>query len=170
MNWDAISAIAETIGVVVVISLIYLATQISFAKLAAADVSRPLRSNGVREIGFTMATNPDLRKNWVEAGSLDRVYSELGERLGVNPDAAAQLDWLVISWVWLHWGQYHSTNTQADIDELEQLIGVFYSMPPISIIWYHSPYPKGLADPEFIRFVEVAVSKYGRSEDTQNGK
>ena len=166
MNWDAISAVAETIGVIVVIiSIIYLATQVKFAKLAAADVSRHLRSNGVREIGFAMANNPDLRKNWVQAGNLDNDYAQLADHLGVDSDAAAQLDWLVVSWVWLHWGQYHSTTTKADLAELEQLIGVFYSMPPISTIWYHSPYPKGLADPEFVRFVEKAVSKYGRTEN-----
>ncbi len=38
MNWDAISAILEAIGVIViVISLLYLALQIRFARLAAAD-------------------------------------------------------------------------------------------------------------------------------------
>ena len=41
MNWLAIAAISETIGVIaVVISLLYLAFQIRFARLAAADTSR----------------------------------------------------------------------------------------------------------------------------------
>ena len=169
MNWDAISAISESIGaVIVVVSLIYVATQIKFAKLAAADVSRHLRSNGVREMGLAMAANPDLRANWMAAGRLDKDYERLAERLGVNVDGAVQLDWIVTSWVWLHWGQYHSTTTKADINELEHLIGVFYSMPPISTIWKYGPYPKGLADEQFANFVETAVSKYGINENTEN--
>ena len=165
MNWDAVSAISEAIGVVVVIiSLIYLATQIKHAKLAAADLSRHLRSNGVREIGFAMATNSDLRKNWIAAGDLERGYAELAEKLAIDLDGAAQLDWLVTSWIWLHWGQFSSTTTQTDIEELEKLVGTFYASRPISTIWYNSPYPKGMTDPDFVNFVETAVAKYGARE------
>ena len=58
MNWDAISAILEAIGVIaIVISLLYLALQIRFARLAAADTSRTARSIGVREIDLTMVSN-----------------------------------------------------------------------------------------------------------------
>ncbi len=50
MNWDTVAAISETVGVIaVVISLLYLAFQVRFARLAAADTSRTARSIGVRE-------------------------------------------------------------------------------------------------------------------------
>lgn len=51
MNWNVVSAISEVVGVIViVISLLYLAFQIRFARLAAADTSRMARVIGVREI------------------------------------------------------------------------------------------------------------------------
>lgn len=66
MNWIAISAIAEAIGVIaVVISLLYLAFQIRFARIAAADNSRAARAVGIREIDLTMVNNPELRENWI---------------------------------------------------------------------------------------------------------
>ena len=41
MNWDELSAISSAVGVIViVITLLYLALQIRFARLAAADTSR----------------------------------------------------------------------------------------------------------------------------------
>ena len=60
MNWDAISAISEAAsGIAVVISLLYLAIQVRFARLAAADVSRTARSIGVRENVLAMANNSE---------------------------------------------------------------------------------------------------------------
>lgn len=67
MNWETISAILEAVGVIaVVISLLYLALQIRFARLAAADASRTARAIGVRDIDLTMVNNAELRKNWLK--------------------------------------------------------------------------------------------------------
>jgi hypothetical protein len=46
MNWEAIGALA------VVATLVYLATQVRYAKQAAADQNRLTRANGVREIAL----------------------------------------------------------------------------------------------------------------------
>ena len=46
-NWDAVSATAEAVVVLaVVVSLIYLATQVRFARLAAADTTRHIARIG----------------------------------------------------------------------------------------------------------------------------
>ncbi|MGI9568416.1 MAG: hypothetical protein ACR2PH_01450, partial [Desulfobulbia bacterium] len=71
MNWETISAILEAVGVIaVVISLLYLALQIRFARLAAADTSRTARSIGVRDIDLNMVNNAGLRENWLKSSNL----------------------------------------------------------------------------------------------------
>ncbi len=47
MNWEAIGALGETLGaLLVLITLIYLATQVRYAKNAAADANRLARAKG----------------------------------------------------------------------------------------------------------------------------
>ncbi|MDA1372383.1 MAG: hypothetical protein O2971_16680 [Proteobacteria bacterium] len=58
MNWEAIGAIGEILGAfAVVATLVYLATQIRYAKEAASDANRIARATGVREFNLAMATN-----------------------------------------------------------------------------------------------------------------
>ena len=81
MNWDVISAITEAVGVIaVVISLLYLAFQIRFARLAVADTSRTARAVGVRENIHAMVNNSELRENWMKSSNLESVVSVRGTR------------------------------------------------------------------------------------------
>ena len=143
----------------VMASLIYLATQIRFAKLAAADFSRLTRVTGVRENLRETANNAELRKNWLKSTGLAPAYESLGSSLGVDADAAIQIDFMCQSWMWLHWGHYSSITKQSDLDELGHTIGMFYSVPPMSTCWAESPYPKALLDMAFIQFIDDAVAK-----------
>lgn len=154
----------------VMASLIYLATQIRFAKLAAADFSRLTRVTGVRENLRETANSAELRKNWLESSGLRPAYESLGSSLGVDADAAMQIDFMCQSWMWLHWGQYSSITKQSDLDELGRAIGMFYSAPPMSTCWIESPYPKALLEPGFIQFIEEAVVKNGRSATSPSEK
>jgi hypothetical protein len=160
MNWDAISAILETIGVIViVISLLYLALQIRFARLAAADTSRTARSIGVREIDLTMVNNAGLRKNWLKSSNLTPIYQELGSQLNLSVEEALQVDTVCQCWMRLHWGQFKSITTPEDLKDLESLISVFYLSPPMKNCWVESPYGKATYDADFVKFVDDAVSK-----------
>jgi hypothetical protein len=160
MNWDAISAILETIGVIViVISLLYLALQIRFARLAAADTSRTARSIGVREIDLTMVNNAGLRKNWLKSSNLTPIYQELGSQLNLSVEKALQVDTVCQCWMRLHWGQFKSITTPEDLKDLESLISVFYLSPPMKNCWVESPYGKATYDADFVKFVDDAVSK-----------
>lgn len=94
----------------VMASLIYLATQIRFAKLAAADLSRLTRVTGVRENLRETANNAELRKNWLKSTGLESAYETLGSSLGVGADAAVQIDFMCQSWMWLHWGALQFNN------------------------------------------------------------
>ena len=160
MNWETISSILEAVGVIaVVISLLYLALQVRFARLAAADTSRTARSVGVRENVLAMANNPELCKNWMKSSGLKSEYEKLGSELNISADGAIQVDNMCQCWMWLHWGQYKSIKTRADLEELENIVSVFYSVPPMLNFWRKSPYGSKVFDEDFVRFVEGAISK-----------
>ena len=161
MNWDAISAISEAVGVVaIVISLLYLAFQIKFARLAAADTSRTARAIGVREIDLTMVNSSELRANWLKSSNLIPIYEELGSQLNLSVEQTLQVDTICQCWMRLHWGQFKSITTPDDLKDLESLIAVFYSQPPMQNCWEQSPYGKKTYDADFVQFVNEAVSKH----------
>ena len=160
MNWLAFSAIAEATGVVaLVVSLLYLAFQVRFARLAASDTSRTARSIGIREIDLTMVNNPELRKNWIEASELKTVYEALGSEMGVSVDCALQVDTVCQCWSRLHWGQFKSITTPEDLADLRRLVSVFYATPPMLNCWRKSPYGSQIFDDDFVKFVEDAIKK-----------
>ncbi len=160
MNWDAVSSISQTAsGIAVVISLLYLAFQIRFARLAASDTSRTARGMGVREIDLTMVNNPELRKNWIKSSHLKSIYKEIGSYLGLSIDATLQVDTICQVWMRLHWGQYKSITTPEDLKDLERLVAAFYTAPPMLNCWRKSPYGSKIYDQKFVEFVEGAISK-----------
>ena len=160
MNWNAVIAISEIVSVIaVVISLLYLAFQIRLARLAAADASRTARSIGVRENVLAMVNNSDLRENWIKSSGLDSKYEMLGTEMNVNADGAIQVDNMCQCWMWLHWGQYKSIKTQADLEELENIVSLFYSVSPMLDFRRNSPYGSIVFDDDFVRFVNGAISK-----------
>jgi hypothetical protein len=160
MSWDTVTAILEIASTIAVfISLMYLAFQIRFARLAAADTSRTARSIGVRENVLAMTTNSTLCENWMKSSGLKPVYEMLGTEMGVSADGAIQVDNMCQSWMWIHWGQYRSIKTRADLKELENIVSVFYSAPPMLNCWRKSPYGSKVFDEGFVQFVEGAISK-----------
>ena len=161
MNWIAIGAIAEAIGVLaVVISLLYLAFQIRFARLAAADTSRTARAVGIREIDLAMVNTPELRNNWIKSSpDLSILYKAMADEMDVSVDGALQIDTVCQCWMRLHWGHYKSMTTPEDLKELERLVSVFYSKPPMLYCWYNSPYGKNIFDKRFVKFIEGAIAK-----------
>ena len=160
MNWDQVSAITQIAsGIAVFISLMYLAFQVRFARLAAADTSRTARAIGVRELDLAMVNNSELRENCIKSSDLKSLYEVLGSELNVSADSALQVDTLCQSWMRLHWGHYKSITTPEDLKDLERLVSVFYSGPPMLNCWRKSPYGRKGYDEDFIRFVEGAISK-----------
>ena len=65
MNWDAVGAIAELLGAVaIVVTLIYLAVQIKYARLSSIDTNRENRVVGIRELNGFLITNSEARAAW----------------------------------------------------------------------------------------------------------
>ena len=66
MNWDAISAISESLGTIaVLVTLIYLTVQVKDSKRASADSNRIERAVGIREGLMSLAEKPTFRENHV---------------------------------------------------------------------------------------------------------
>ena len=160
MNWETIATISQIASAVaVVISLLYLAFQVRFARLLASDASRTARSDGVRTNVLAMANNNELCENWMKSSGLNSAYESLGKELSLNKKGAIQIDNMCQSWMWLHWGQYKSIKTESDLEELENIVSVFYSTPPMLNCWRHSPYGSKVFDQDYVKFVEAAISQ-----------
>ena len=161
MNWDAIGAMGESLSaILVLITLIYLATQVRYAKNTAADTNRLARAKGVCDYQLACATNDLLTKGLVASSDNRDWYEELSGAFGINLEEAVRLDSINLYWFWLHWGQHSSTNSTTDLEELGHTIGMFYSSSAaITYSWVNSPFAKPLLGKQFVEFVDSHIKK-----------
>lgn len=157
-DWGAIGEIVGAFAVVATLG--YLASQIRYARLAASDASRQGRANGVREMLLAVLTSPDYRHAWAKADrDGEPRLRALAERLGVTQDEA-NLVWNgCCAWTYLHWAQFRSMKTPADERELENIVGAFYSITPMSTVWNHDPLIKAMLDPGFVAWVDEVLTR-----------
>ena len=70
MNWEAIGAVGEILGAIaVLVTLIYLATQIKQHTLATRAVTNSAYAEAAREFNMAIANSPELARamaNWPE--------------------------------------------------------------------------------------------------------
>jgi hypothetical protein len=161
MNWEAIGAIGEILGALaVVITLVYLASQVRHAKDASADANRLERSKGVRDMIMACALNSDLRKTMGKGLKVQDYYAEIAPKLGLSLEEAEQFDWGIAYYFWLHWGQYASTTTESDMHELESIVAAFYTHPSVRLCWEKTPWGKPLLEDRFVNFVDGILARY----------
>ena len=160
MNWDAISAIAESLGTfAVLVTLIYLTVQVKDSKRASADSNRIERAVGVREGLISLAENDELRNSFDKATGMESLYEHMAAEFNISQDDAARSHYYVIYWFWLHWGQYSSSKEERDKLELENLIRGLYSTPAYNYWWKNSPWVKPVIEQDFVRFVDALLSE-----------
>jgi hypothetical protein len=162
MDWEAIGALGEAVSaILVLVTLIYLATQVRYAKNAAADANRLMRARGVCDFQLACATNDSLSQINSAGNDFGSWYEELSAALGITAEEAMRLDALSLYWIWLHWGQYSSTNNKDDLDELGDTIGMFYSSSrAIKYSWENSPFTRPLLSSKFVEFVDSNMQKF----------
>jgi hypothetical protein len=161
LNWEAIGALGEILSaMLVLITLIYLATQVRYAKNAAADANRLMRAKGVCDFNLQSSTVTDTNLIFAKAHGWDAWYKQLAEGFCMNAEDAAKADSVNNYWFWLHWGQFSSTNSKKDLEELGRTIGNFYQSPFIRYAWENSPFAKPLFGDDFIKFVDVHIQKH----------
>ena len=159
MNWDAIGAIGELVGAfAVVLTLGYLAVQVKHTRNASGDVNRLSRATGVRDWMTLMVGDRDLLEAWTKADGTRDQQANLARELGLTPDEVGKVLWGCQYWWWLHWGQWASTTSDTDIEELRHLISEFYSIPPMLTVWKAGFYTD-LLDPSFAAFVNSAIDE-----------
>jgi len=159
MNWEAIGAIGEIVGALaVVVTLIYLAHQVRHAKNASADTNRLERSKGVREMFMDSAMDKDLRDTLTKGFLTSDYYDDLSSKLNLSPQEAATFDWAMLYWFWLHWGQYTSTTSESDMEELRHIVGTFYRHPSVRLCWETSPWARPILEEEFVKFVDEILA------------
>ena len=155
MNWEAIGAFGEIIGALAVVAtLIYLATQVRYAKQATADQNRLVRANGVREMALVAIQNDELRESLDSNWAMNEIHERLAEENGTTRSEASRANWANSYYFWLHWGQWASTHSDSDRAELANLIRNFYTLPGIRRSWETSAFAKPMLDPEFVDFVD----------------
>jgi hypothetical protein len=159
MNWEAIGAIGEILGAsVVFITLAYLAIQVRYAKLAAADTNRLARAKGVTDMQLAMISNPAGHAAFMKANKTYGYFEKLAEEFEISFEDAQQTDTMCVYWFWLHWGQFRSQNSPEDIEELAQTVGRFYQLPAILYCWNNSPFGKALLEEKFGAFVDESLA------------
>jgi hypothetical protein len=156
MNWEAIGAVGEILGALVVAGTLgYLAVQTRNAKQATTDANRINRSNGVVEMIKTMAINDDARNSFEKVESqFGSAHDQTAEKFGISHDDASRAHWTIVYYFWLHWGQFASANDEASLEELRHLIDVWYRSPGIRHQWNTSPIVKPIIDRRFVDFVD----------------
>jgi hypothetical protein len=142
-----------------VATLVYLATQIRYARLAASDASRQARAESVREMQLVSLNNREFREAWNKAdpGAAARMKT-LSDRLGVSVGEAELIWHGCCAWTFIHWSQFRSMKTADDQTELENLVREFYSIPPMVVVWKHDPPIKALLDPGFVAWVDKTIA------------
>jgi hypothetical protein len=103
---------------------------------------------------LAISTNDSLRMNLVDDLNVREFYEEFALGRGTSIEAASQVDWANSYWFWLHWGQWASTHDEQGLEELKNLLGLFYSNPGIRRSWDSSPRSKPILDPKFVQFVD----------------
>jgi hypothetical protein len=161
MNWEAMGAVGEILGATVVfITLDYLAIQVRYAKLAAADANRLARARGVNDMQLAQLANRDAFLAAAKANGTEAYYRELAAEFDLTYEQALDVDGQCVYWFWLHWGQYRSHNAPEDVEELGQTIGKFYNLPANRYCWNNSPYGKTLLEESFVRFVDDNMARW----------
>ncbi|MBM89205.1 MAG: hypothetical protein CMQ41_12590 [Gammaproteobacteria bacterium] len=167
MNWEAIGAVGEIVGALaVVITLVYLASQVRHAKETAADTNRLERSKGVRDMLISSPLNSEFQKTLTKGLNTTDYYSKLGSQLNLSAERAATFDWAMAYWFWLHWGQYASTTKESDIEELRHLISQFYGHPNLKYCWANGPWGRPMLEENFVKFVDEILANDPKASAT----
>ena len=161
MTIQDLGSIGELISAIaILVTLAYLAIQVKYAKMATVDRNRDSRVNGIIEINNRLANNPEIRKAFDKTTGEDwkdmlRVFASAW---GVSEEEASAVFWTQADFIWLHWAQFRSTKSIEDQKELENIVGFWYSAPPMSTMLANDTF-RAIFDPDFMSWVDTVLSK-----------
>ncbi|MFT4562835.1 MAG: hypothetical protein ACI9BW_002582 [Gammaproteobacteria bacterium] len=160
MNWEAAGVIAEVVGAIaVVLTLVYLAVQVRYARNETIDQNRLTRSTAVREIILATTANDDFRSGQIRHWGLGEYYETLAKKLGITSVEASRNEWGDQYYFWMYWGQWTATNDPDDLRELKHIIQTLFALPGMRHTWDSSPLGKVLLDERFVEFVDEVLDE-----------
>ena len=160
MNWDAIGAIGETLGsVILILTIGYMAIQVRNARQTSVDQNTLGRADRVCAMVMATVHNEELRMNIIDQDNLHEYYADLAAKRGVSIELASQTDWHNAYWFWVHWGQWSCTQDEKTLAELRNLVSVFYSRESMRRTWDTSHVGKVMFEPEFVGFVDDVLEE-----------
>ena len=149
-------AIGEVVGAVaILVTLIYLATQIRYARLTTMDFNRNSRAEGIRELNGALFQNADARAAWFKSvGPMNhQLNTDIAGTLGLSFDDAVLVVLQGTNWCYTHWAQYRTLKTPEDTAELRNIIGAFYAENPMQALIAH-PLFRAYFDSDFMLWVD----------------
>jgi hypothetical protein len=113
-DWGAVGEILGAIAILV--TLVYLATQVRYARHTITDANRTSRVEGIRELNGLLMANAEVRAAWNKGmgPGYRRLHDDIAESLGLSFDEASIVITQGYNWVFTHWAQYRSLKSQED--------------------------------------------------------
>jgi hypothetical protein len=155
-----LGAIAELLGALtILVTLIYLAIQIRYARLTTTDASRANRVAGTREVNGNLVLDRDARAAWNKAiGPIQRgLIEDIAGSLDLNFDEASIVVLQGWNWMFTHWAQFRSNKTREDEEELKNIVAVWYGEDPMRTLVAH-PVFRAAFDTDFVAFVDTVLA------------
>ena len=160
MDLQTVSALLGNFGeffgaIAILVTLVYLANQIKYARLTAMDENRANRVVGIRDLNGTLVTDADARMAWNKAvdPSFRQLYEDIADALSLNADDASVVVLQGWNWMYTHWAQYHSMKSPADDAELRLICRVWYGADPMKTLLRHPAF-RACFEPAFIGWLD----------------
>ena len=156
-DWGAIGEVLGAIAIFV--TLIYLATQIRYARLTAMDVNRTNRVVGIRDLNGRIVTDPDVRAAWNKAigPQYRQLHNDMSETLGLSFDEASIVITQGANWAYTHWAQYRSMKNTEDEEELKNIVRAWYGENPMRALLSH-PNFRAFFEADFVTWLDEIVA------------
>lgn len=167
MNWNAIEAISEALGAIaVLVTLIYLAVQVRYARAEVARNVTLSRTNAARELNLALALDERIgsitrKANANLGGGELPVVSDLVERAGLTPEEALSFTHVQVArWQF----QTQIIEDLADMPaahriEFDNFVrGVYGDNQPATQLWYQAIKP--ILNPVAVRYVDGLLDRH----------
>jgi hypothetical protein len=151
MNWEAISAISETLAAVgVIASLIYLASQLRNNAVASAVEAKLTMTRFLTDFNRDLINNPELYDLWDRGGrdldSLERIEFIRFSNLNLNAF------WFFSAG---HFQKRAGTLDDDDFYEMESIMGFWIARPGVQEWW--NRYGHDRYNRHFVDYIETRI-------------
>ena len=157
-DWGAIGELVSAIAIIV--TLVYLAVQVKYARIAATDASRANRVEGIHAINSLHLSDSFYRSTWNKASGpgIRKVWQDIGDHLDLSEEEASVLMFGGSNWVFLHWAQFRSIKTPEDEAELRNIVRMWYSENPMRTLIDNEGF-RAFFDKDILDFIDANIEE-----------